>query len=187
MSVGRYLANVFDGFVRSWWGLITGVASLLGWLAVPDKGIALGRAESSVLLLLAVVLVLLTASVLVKAYGWFAGTSEQPRVLEFVPRPSSDSAAEMPICTFIIEERGWKLVPGHVFGLYRSVQSAEVCISVVRVDRGRHNDGAIQCIPLWIAPVHLKQLSEDPPLARQLIVRREIPENRLADLAQGLS
>jgi len=186
MSVGRYLTAVFGGFVRSGWGLITGLATLLAWLALPDKDVTLGRTSSGVLLLVAIVLVLLTIHVLVKAYGWFVGTSQQPRVVEFAPRPSSESA-ESPVCTFVIEERGWKLVPGHAFGLYRTVQSTEVCISVVRVDRGRHNDTAIQCIPVWISPVHLKQLTEDPALARQLIVRREIPENRIASLAQGLS
>ena len=186
MSVSRYLATVLDGFVRSWWGLVTGIASLLGWLAIPTAGIELGRVGASVLLVAATVLVLLTVSVLLKAYGWFVGSHAQPRVLEFVPRAPSDSA-ENPVCTFVIEEHGWRLMPGHLFGLYRSVQSAEVCVSVVKVDRGRHNDGAIQCIPLWIAPVHLKQLSEDPPLARQLIIRREIPENRITDLARGLA
>jgi hypothetical protein len=185
MSVGRYLTIIFEGFVRSWWVLITGLASVLGWLALPDKDVTLGHTTSGVLLVLATVRLFLTVNVLFKAYGWFVGTSHQPRVLEFVPRPSSEST-ETPLCTFVIEERGWKLLPGHAFGLYRTVQSNEVCISVVRVDRGRHNDTAIQCIPVWISPVHLKQLTDDPTLARQLIVRREIPENRVAGLTQGL-
>lgn len=180
MSVPRYLVAILDAFIKWWWAAITGVASILGWMMVPADGVALGRLAVSILVFFGLLLVFLVASVLVKAYPWYAGAVEHPHVIEFVPRAGAAGADE-PVCTFVIQEAGWKMTPGHVFGLY-SARNEEACVAVVRVDRGRHNDSALQCVPIWIAPAHLRELRVDGQAAKHLIVRREIPENRLNDL-----
>ena len=69
------------------------------------------------------------------------------------------------------------MAPGHLFSLYRDVRDEEVCIAIIRIDKARHMDGSVQCVPTWISAGHLADLNNDFRLAEQLSVRREIPEN----------
>src|SRR5258705_9014964 len=102
MPVARYLVAILDAFIKWWWAAITGVASVLGWMMVPSDGVTLGRLAVSILVFFGLLLVFLVASVLVKAYPWYAGAVEQPRVIEFVPRGHAAGADE-PVCTFVIQ------------------------------------------------------------------------------------
>jgi hypothetical protein len=174
MTMARYFVELLNVFMKWWWAIITGVASILSWLAIPE-GLTLSRTQVSVSIFVSSVLILLTISVFVKGYSWYLGSTQHPRVIKFIPARGGSSAASSS-GTFVIRELGWKMLPGDLYSLYRNVREEEVCIALIKVDRMRHGDGSVQCIPLWISAGHLTELNGDGSLAVELSVRREIPE-----------
>jgi|ERR1041384_6519008 hypothetical protein len=190
-SVFRYVVRLLDVFIKWWWAVLTGVASIASWWAFPT-GFSIGRVAGIFIIFSVLTLLFLTWSVLLQGFQWYVATETHPQIVAFIPRSADPavSAGAMPTapsgCSFLVREQGWRLTFGHIFGLYRSVEhNEEVCIGILRVDRGRFGDDCVQCTSVWIAPVHLKALQDDSELAKKLMIRREIPENTVAKIAQG--
>lgn len=173
-----YLRQLLNVFVKWWWAAVTGVASILSWFALPN-GLTLGRFACSIAVFAALTLVLLTVSVTVQAYGWYASRFSEPTVLRFIPKRGPTGPSQH---TFVIQAGGWTIRPGYLLSLYRDTEvGEEVCVAVVRVDRERHDDG-YQCVPVWISELHLRDLHGNTALARNLRVRREFSEQTMSTI-----
>src|SRR5688500_854755 len=67
----EYASLLLGPFWRWWWAAITGVASLLSFLAVPQGGVTLSKLELSLWVLAGGVVVFLLLSVLTRSWGLF--------------------------------------------------------------------------------------------------------------------
>jgi hypothetical protein len=169
LQIFRYFGQLLGLFLKWWWAALTGVASILSWLTVPETGTTMTRTSVAVLVFVVLTLAFLTLSTVVSGYRWFVG-SLSPRVVRFVPASIESEAP----CTFIVDPRPTALVPGYLISLYRNVLGEEVCIALLRFDRLRE-DGNAQCTPIWIGPGHLQELSNSSLDATSLRVRRDVP------------
>ena len=168
----QYLRELLGLFARWWWASITGVASILSWLAVPADGGNIGRTTVALLVFGGLCLLFIAFSAAVHGYGLFVGNL-QPRVTRFVPASDEKDAA----CTFILDPGpSATLAPGYLISLYRNVLGEEVCVALLRFDRLRQEDGQAQRVPVWIGAGHLKELSSNSLDATLLRVRRDVPE-----------
>jgi drug/metabolite transporter (DMT)-like permease len=64
----NFLRLIFSSFFRWWWAVITGVASIAGWLSVPREGLSLTPLMFSILILFVLTLFFLVLSTVYQ--GW---------------------------------------------------------------------------------------------------------------------
>ncbi len=170
MRVWSYVRDLLDLFARWWWAAITGVASILSWLAIPSEGISVSPTTIALFVFGAMALVFLTASAMIRGYRWYVN-GVQPRLARFIPASETDETVP---CTFVVDFRPGSARPGYLLCLYRNVVGEDVCIAVLQLDRVLH-DGRGQCVPLWISPGHLNELSQSRVDIGALRVRYEVP------------
>lgn len=171
MRVWSYVRDLLDLFAKWWWAAITGVASILSWLAIPSEGISVSPTTIALFVFGAMTLVFLTASVMIRGYRWYVN-GVQPRLARFIPASETDDTAP---CTFVVDFSPASLRPGYLLSLYRDVVGEDVCIALLELDRVLDADGHGQCVPLWIAPGHLNELSQARVDIGSLRVRYEVP------------
>ena len=121
----RYLKELFDLFAKSWWAVITGVASILSWVATPDSGIVIGRVGVAVGILVIAAVSFMMVSIVTKSFSWFV-ERPRPAVVRFSTNRGS------PAVTFVLSSVGEPIHPGYLLTIFRHQIDDDIPIAVVK-------------------------------------------------------
>ena len=158
-SMKAYLEFMFISPVTTWWGAVTFGLEVIAFLFL-GQTITINRI--GILVLLFVVSFSLFVSFLVVYRGWsiFSGAIENIKITEIV-RVDNDQF-------FLLQCRhSYKI--GSMFEVYRRQESVEIPIGFIEITHERA-DGIIQAKPIWILPVHLRDIERHELSKDSLVV-----------------
>ena len=149
----NFLRLIFSSFFRWWWAVITGAASIAGWLSVPRDGILLTPFVFSMLILFALTLLFFVLSTVYQGWLIYQEYLTRLRVAGFL---KSDIYGDDEY-VFLLE--GNISVPqGTVIELRRFHAGAEVTIALVEIME-QNSKGQYQARPIWFSPtINLREL-----------------------------
>ena len=154
-----YLEFMFISPVTTWWGAATFGLEVIAFLFL-GQTITINRI--GILVLLFLVSFSLFVSFLVMYRGWsvFSRANENIRITEIV-RVDNDQ--------FFLLECHQAYNIGYMFEVYRRQESVEIPIGFVEITHERA-DGTIQAKPIWILPVHLRDIERHELSKDNLVV-----------------
>lgn len=149
--LAQYFGLLFSAFFKWWWAIITGVASVGSFLAVPESGVSLSPLVFGICVLMSFALVFLTLTTVYQ--GWRL----------FDQRLTSASYAD--VCAHDQYEGGLAyllsshiaLSNGTLVELRRSHEGAESLLAVLEVVESNAR-GQLQAQAVWVSPGHLRDL-----------------------------
>jgi hypothetical protein len=154
MSVWSYLRDITGVFFNWWWAAITGIAGLLPLFGFPGSSITISNVQASLVIFLMFTLLFLAISVLVQGYKWYSNAHNSPIVESCVAASSSAEQEVFSIRSII------PLEPGQISTILRTTNRGTGCLGIVKVERVV-GPLVYQCIPVWVAPVHKNDLSQN--------------------------
>jgi hypothetical protein len=157
--IKTYLEFMFISPVTTWWGAITFFLEVIAFLFL-GQNITLNRV--GVLVLLFAVSFSLFVGFLVVYRGWsvFSRANENIHITEIV-RVANDQF-------FLLEcQHTYKI--GSMFEVYRIQESVEIPIGFIEITHERA-DGTIQAKPIWILPIHLRDIERHELSKDNLVV-----------------
>jgi hypothetical protein len=151
--LAQYLGYLFSPFYRWWWAVMTGVASLLSFLTIPESGLSLSRLAVALLVLTGFTAGFLLLSTITQSWSLYRRQASPPKVLEI--HKCKDFNGE-----YVVLLKCSAAIPsGTLIQLHRRLGSTEVPFAVVKA-LGTNDLGVIQADPVWIAPGHLLDWSD---------------------------
>lgn len=185
MNILAYMKDLFSVFFKWWWAAITAVATFLPLFTLPDN-LVFSKGLIVSLIFVSCLLVFLTASVIAQGYTWFVGSHNAPKVDSCLPAvaagPERDQSDEVITINSI-----HNLEVGQILTVFRETNRGIGCFGIVKVDRriSSHSD-QYQCSPLWIAPIHKRDLSNDQVQVSQLSTSLLINYHDLVNYIAGV-
>lgn len=161
MSEKDFVKLLFGSFFRWWWTLITGFASLLSLLIVPT--IILSREAVAILVFVGFTLLFLCVTTVYQGWLLYLDRLAAPAVVGF--QRSNSYGGEF---IFLIEGAA-PIAKGKVAELKRFVSGIEVSFALVEFVE-RNSKGQFQARPIWISPIHLRDLQMNHFVFADIIV-----------------
>lgn len=158
-EIKAYLEFMFISPVTTWWGAVTFFLEVIAFLFL-GQTVILDRI--GVLVLLFVVSFCLFVGFLVVYRGWsvFSQANENIHITDIV-RVGNDQF-------FLLEcQHTYKI--GSMFEVYRIQESVEIPIGFIEITHER-TDGIIQARPIWILPIHSRDIERNELSKDNLIV-----------------
>jgi hypothetical protein len=171
MNLWDYILQLIKPFFNWWWAAISAVATLVSFFGMPNS-ITVDKVLIAIMIMVVLALIFLTFSVLTQGFQWFKKIQNPPRVVGFSPASREDELEIFRITSTT------PLQPGQVMSLLRTTERATVCMAMVRVERHLENL-TYQCRPLWIAPIHRRDLKEGRIHVSQLTTTTRLQESDL--------
>lgn len=184
MIILAYIKDIFKVFFKWWWALITAVATFLPLFTLPDS-LLISKAIIVLAILVFCILIFITISVITQGYAWFVGSHNSPIVLSCLPAEAvgqERGIADEVITVSSVHD----LENGQVISVYRETNRGIGCFGIIMVDRriSSYSD-QYQCSPLWIAPIHKRDLSDNHVQVSQLSTSLFINYNDFANYIDG--
>lgn len=157
--MAEYLGFIFKSPVTTWWGAVTFCLEVIAFLFL-GQTIILNRV--GILILLFIVSFSLFVSCMVVFRGWslYSRAYDKILVTEII-RVENEQF-------FMLEcHQAYKI--GSMFEIYRKLESVEIPIGFIEITHERA-DGIIQAKPIWILPVHLRDIERHELSIESLIV-----------------
>lgn len=161
-----YCRLLFEPFFKWWWAAITGVASILSYLALPESGVAVSKLGVATGVLVGLFLLFLVLSVVWQGWLLYAARFAELRVAAI--NKCKDYGGE-----YVVVLRGLRVESGVLLELHRFVGEVEVPVAVVEVMQ-TNSLGEHQARPLWFAPGHLRDFGTRKYDATDLRVRMAV-------------
>lgn len=166
-----YFKLVFSTFFRWWWAVITGIASLSGWVFSPIEGITIPRYGMGLAILGGFVLLFLTISAIYQCWEIFSEASPI-RVASFEKPKSGD---------FIFLLNSTISLEPHTLLVFKRYSSDEIETVVALVEIiERNSKGQYQTRAIWTSPALLKDLGVSRTVLKDLIVSSSISTSTIA-------
>ncbi|MCF6147596.1 MAG: hypothetical protein E3K37_02950 [Candidatus Kuenenia sp.] len=162
MKEKGFVELLFGSFFRWWWAFITGFASLLSWVFVP-VGITLSRIAVTILTVVSLTLLFLCVSTLYQSWLLYRNRLTAPAIVGYQRCDSYGGE-------FIFLIDGFpSIAQGRVAELKRFVGGVEVSFALVELME-RNSKGQFQARPIWISPIHLRDLRMNQFVYTDIIV-----------------
>lgn len=146
-----FLRLIFSSFFRWWWAVITGAASIAGWLSVPQEGISLTPIMFSFLILFVLTLLFLVLSTVYQGWLIYQEHLIRLRIVEFLKSDIYDGEY------VILLECNIDIAQGTVVELKRFHAGVEIAIALVEIME-ENSKGQYQARPIWFSPNHFREL-----------------------------
>ncbi|HVA66366.1 MAG TPA: hypothetical protein VNK24_05515 [Elusimicrobiota bacterium] len=176
-TISGYFKLVFSTFFRWWWAVITGIASIAGWVFSPISGITIPRYGMGLAILGGLVLLFLTISAMCQCWGIYSETAPI-RVANF-EKPKSGDFVFLLYSTVEIEAHTLL-----VFKRYSS-DDIETVVALVEVIE-RNSKGQYQTRSIWTSPALLRDLGISRSVLKDLIVASSISTSTIAQAKDQL-
>ena len=147
----NFLRLIFSSFFRWWWAVITGAASIAGWLSVPREGISLTPLMFSMLILFVLTLLFLVLSTVYQGWLIYQEHLTRLRIVGFLKSDIYDGEY-----VFLLEDN-IGVAQGTVIELKRFHAGIEVAIALVEIME-KNAKGQYQARPIWFSPNHYREL-----------------------------
>lgn len=153
MHVKGFAELLFSSFFRGWWATITGVASILSLVLIPDK-VTISKGVFVVLIFCLLTLVFLCASTIYQGWLLYRNRFLIPHLLRL--QEMKEPGAKF-ICLLdnIPAE-----AQGKIGQLKRSINGVEVPFAVIEFG-DRNAQGQVHAAITWISPMHLRDLQSN--------------------------
>lgn len=185
MIILAYIKDLFKVFFKWWWAVITAIATFLPLFTLPDN-LVIRKVLIVFVIFVFCLLIFITVSVVAQGYTWFVGSHNAPRVGSCLPAVAAGQEQDQTDKVIIVSSVH-DLEIGQVLTVFRETNRGIGCFGIFRVDRrlSSHSD-QYQCLPLWIAPIHKRDLSNDQVQVSQLSTSLFINYNDLANYFAGV-
>lgn len=183
MVILAYVKDIFEVFFKWWWAVITAIATFLPLFTLPNS-LSISRGLLVLAVFVICLLVFVTISVAAQGYAWFVGSHNAPRVGSCLPAIAAGEEASQPEVITVSSVHDLQI--GQVLTVFRETNRGIGCFGIIKVDRriSSHSD-EYQCSPLWIAPIHKRDLSRDQVQVSQLSTSLFINHNDLVHYVAG--
>ena len=168
MQTDGFFGLLFSSFFRWWWALITGLISIVSYLAVPGD-IHLNKFYSAILTFCVLTLVFLVISTVYQGWLLYKNRLTAPKVVGFL-----NSNIYSGKFVFLIEST-IPIEQGKIAELQRFDNGIESCFALIEF-KECNSKGQFQAHPIWIAPGHLRDLQMNK------FVMSDINVNLIVDL-----
>lgn len=159
---------LFNSFFKWWWAAITGLASLLSWIVLPNNDIIIKKVWISVLIIIISILLFLCISTILQSWKLFTGEYTKKIKVDGLLR--SDETDKKHI--FLLNGASGITI-GSLMEVYGFRNQLEVPVALIEVEHCR-DDGITQANALWISPIHLLDIKKGNFLTSSLKVRNYI-------------
>lgn len=158
MQLIEYFSFIFRRFFWNWWTLITGLASLIGFVTIPkDFSLQVGRGEIILAFGVGLTGLFLVITVVIQSWQLYIKSLSSPRVVEW-RKAEKDSGHQW---VFVLQS-ALSLDIGQLIALYTIEGSIKIFSAMLEVtDAGPQND-KWQCKEVWISPAVSEGLSGSP-------------------------
>jgi hypothetical protein len=173
-TFGSYVRLLLEPFFRWWWASITGVASILSFLATPSTGFSFSRLGMSLLALFVSVLLFLTLTVLCQGWELFQARSASLEIVSM--QKCRDYGGEY----LVLFKGNIPASKGTLIEIRRRIGDLEAPFALVEV-LDRNAQGYYQANPIWIAPVHLRDFTADRFVVADLVATAFVNADRIRD------
>ncbi|MFN8503534.1 hypothetical protein [Kouleothrix sp.] len=180
MTVGSYLRDITRVFFNWWWAAITGVVGFLPLFGLTGASITLTNGQISLIIFAFSALLFLTVSVVASGYKWYSNAHNSPSVEACIPATSATDPEVFKVRSVV------PLDPGQVITVLRTTERGTGCLGIVKVERVL-GPLLYQCKPLWIAPIHKNELSQNQVHLSQLSASLLLTETDLLQFAQEVT
>ena len=170
----EYLKFILSPFFRGWWAIITGLATLLGYVLTPETGVRLVPILSLLITLLIFSLLFFALSVLVQ--GWYLFIN---RYTGLEVKNIQKNEGEL---VFILS--GYlPLGVGTIVDIHRRLGDLEVPFALVKV-ASQNDKGFYQAEALTTAPAHLRDYNTGKFAVNDLIAYPFATTDRIREIPQ---
>ena len=142
-----YLSFVLKSPISTWWGLATALIGIVGF-TLTDQNIQINRLWLLVLIFIASFSLYVGFHVFYKGWQLYASNKEKIEIIEIV-RAGGEHV-------FLLDCPASHRI-GSFLEVYRVKESIEIPIGFIETFH-KKEDGLIQAKPVWIMPIHLKDL-----------------------------
>ena len=172
MKEPGFWREVTGGFFRWWFAVASVLATFVTLLSWPPDRFHFAPWLAAVLVLLFTALTFLTVSVLYRARSWYRSSRCLLPVIRFTPPRAGCSEGTCHV------KSSMPLDIGQVLSVWRTTDNGTACMALVKVERSVLGQVGLvyQCLPAWIAPFQLDELT-----------RGLVPTSELAASASVLS
>jgi hypothetical protein len=157
-----FLKAIFSTFFRWWWAVLTGLASVLSWLAAP-QGLTLTRLQFAATTLMVLIVAFFAASTIYQAWRVFRNKIA-PSTITDMQRSDSYGGEYVFVISGLHSQ-----MKGRVAELRRRLNGVEVPFAVIEF-LDENAKGNFQANPLWISPNHLRELRAGKFVLSEVIV-----------------
>lgn len=167
-TVRSYLSYMLSSPTASWWALVTGGISLVAWVFIPGDVVSINKFLFLGIFVLTSFVLFVGTSVVYKGWPLFSERGDV-RVTQIVSHESDR--------VFLLKCRQ-ALKLGYVFEVYRKQESIEIPIGFIEVTHEKEN-GEVQANPIWIKPIHMRDIQQNNVSVENLIIHRTLSRNTL--------
>lgn len=177
MTVWSYLRDITSVFFNWWWAAITGIAGFLPLFGLTGSNVTLTNVQISLIIFAFSTLFFLVFSVMARGYKWYSSAHNSPTVEACIAALSANDPEIFKVRSIV------PLDPGQIITILRTTDRGTGCLGIVKVDRTLE-PLLYQCKPLWIAPVHKNDLSQNQVHLSQLSASRLLTETDLLQFSR---
>lgn len=156
-SLLSYLTFMLRSSVASWWGIATGLIGIVSFTLL-SKEVSINRLWLTAIILAISFFIFITVSILIRSWSLYFNSNTA--TIKQIVRADHE-------LIFLLEGLG-NSKTGSLLEVYRVRESIEVPIGLIEVSHQKE-DGLVQAIPVWIMPVHLRDI-ETHELSPQSLV-----------------
>lgn len=174
-TFSAYLRYLTAPFFRTWWAVLTGLASLLSLYIAHTWSITLSAPAATTLTFVIFTMGFFVLSVVAQGWHLFAGQASGLIVTQF------DRSRDVEEGWYLVISGNTELSVGSVFDVFKRVGSAEVPLALARVT-ARNSDGTYQAAPVGrINPAHAREHASGRLRPGDLVVRPFVDIRRLRE------
>ncbi len=150
-GIADFIRLVCGSFFRWWWAVVTGIASIAGWLSVSAKGLQISQASVGLYVLVLMTLLFLTVSCVYQSWLIYRSAGTELRVVGF--QKSDNYGGEY----VVIVDGNVANPDGRLVELRRYCDGFEHGIGLVEM-KEMNSRGQCQGNLIWLAPGHHRDL-----------------------------
>lgn len=179
MPAKGFFELLFGSFFRWWWAVITGFASILSLVFIPDR-VWLSKGLVTILIFVGLTLTFLCLSTVYQGWLLYQSRFIAPKFLRF--HELQTLGAEY-VCLLdgVPQEANGKIAQ-----LKRTMNDIDVPFAVIEFG-DRNAQGQIQARVLWIAPGHLRDLKSQQFAASDIVVDLFVNQRSILELVKTSS
>lgn len=154
-----YLKFIFWSPITSWWAILTGIVEIIAFIWLKET-VVLNRIAIFALMFFASFFIMGGLLVILKGWEIYSKAFERVQIIEIV-RINNDQ--------YFLLKSPRNVQNGLLFEVFRKMESVEVPIGFIETTHCR-DDGVIQAKPLWIRPIHLRDIERGQLSVENLVI-----------------
>lgn len=171
----NYFGFLLRPFFKSWWPVLTGIASIFSVVVTPQSGFVLGQAVVAILTLVGMTVLFFAGSAIVQ--GWQLYQQRYPDLRVSAVQKTKDYDGD-----FVVLLIGnMEVSAGTLVELRRLIGETDTLFALVEV-RNRTVQGNYLGVPVWTSAGHQKDLNAGKFLPSELVVIPYVQRESLARL-----